>query len=226
MSRRAAPLTALGATIAACTACPRLARYVGAFRADPDYWGRPVPGFGDPEARLIVLGLAPGAHGANRTGRPFTGDGAGIFLYRALHEVGVGSAPVSTAADDALRLRGVYITNVAKCAPPQNKPLPAEIARCRTHLDAEFAALAQARAVFALGRTAHEACVRRFAAAAGRKAKDFPFAHGATHDFGAGFPALVDSFHPSRYNVNVGTLTYPMFLAALRTALRAAASSP
>ncbi len=220
MSARA--LAKIAGDVSRCTACPRLAKYVGGFRDRDGYWARPVPGFGDPSARLLILGLAPGAHGANRTGRPFTGDGAGIFLYRALHETGLCSRPESVASDDGLVLQGAFITNAAKCAPPENKPTPAETARCAGHLDAELAALPRIRAVLALGRVAHDAWVRRTAAAHGIRAKDLPFAHGASHDLGPDVPRLVDSFHPSRYNVNVGVLTYPMFLAAMRTALSAA----
>ena len=217
----AAELSKIATAVSSCTACPRLAAYVGGFRKQEGYWARPVPGFGDSNARLLILGLAPGAHGANRTGRPFTGDGAGIFLYRALHEAGLASNPASVAADDGLSLKGAFITNTAKCAPPENRPTPAETARCAVHLDAELAALQKIRAVLALGRTAHDAWIRRRAASHGIRAKDHPFAHGVLHDLGPDGPQLVDSFHPSRYNVNVGVLTYPMFLAALRTAVTA-----
>jgi uracil-DNA glycosylase len=217
-------LGAIARRVASCTLCPRLAPYVASFRRDPAYWARPVPGFGDPDATLLVLGLAPGAHGANRTGRPFTGDGAGVFLYRALHEIGAATASEATARDDGLRLSGVMITNVVKCAPPANKPLPSEVAACAIHLEAELSSLTRIRAVLALGRVAHDAWIRRLRAT-GTRAKDRPFGHGALHRFDDGSPTLVDSFHPSRYNVNVGTLTYPMFLQAMRKARSLAAES-
>lgn len=216
---RPSGLAAIAARVADCAACPRLSPYVAGFRDREGYWGRAVPGFGDPDARLLVLGLAPGAHGANRTGRPFTGDGAGIFLYRALHETGRATRADAVARDDGLTLSDVFITNVVKCVPPENRPTPAEAARCAAHLTDELAALSRVRVVFALGRVAHEAWVRRAAPLAGIRVKDVPFVHGGVRRFGGGLPHLVSAFHPSRYNVNVGTLTYPMFLSALQSAL-------
>jgi uracil-DNA glycosylase len=211
--------------IASCVSCPRLSRYVAGFRDDPLYWAKPVPGFGDAKATLLILGLAPGAHGANRTGRPFTGDGAGEFLYRALSDAGASDRDVSIARDDGLRLKGAFITNVVKCAPPQNRPTPAEIARCAAHFDAELKALDSVAAVLALGRVAHDAWTRRVAKERGLRARDFPFAHGAVHRMAKDLPTLVDSYHPSRYNVNVGVLTYPMFLKAVTTAREEAAAA-
>ncbi|HYC78577.1 MAG TPA: uracil-DNA glycosylase [Planctomycetota bacterium] len=224
MSAARRELARVAGNVAACVACPRLAAYVAGFRTDPAYWARPVPGFGDPEARLLVFGLAPGAHGANRTGRPFTGDGAGVFLYRALHEAGLATAAVATGRDDGLALRDAFVTNAVKCAPPSNLPRPDEVARCSAHLDAELEALRGIRAVLALGRVAHDAWLRREARRRpGLRLKDFPFAHGAVHRPAPDAPAVVDSFHPSRYNVNVGVLTWPMFLAAMRAAAALAA---
>jgi uracil-DNA glycosylase family 4 len=204
-------LDAFNERVCACARCPRLAEYVASFRQRDGYWARPVPGFGDPAATLLVLGLAPGAHGANRTGRPFTGDGAGGFLYRALHEHGYATAPESVSMQDGLELSGAYISNAVRCVPPLNKPNGAEIRTCASWLAEELALLSRVRVTVALGKIAHDAYVR-FAKERGAAARmaDHRFGHGAVHQL-PGLPTLVDSYHSSRYNVNVGKLTWPMF---------------
>jgi len=177
--------------------------------AHPTYHCAPVPPFGDPAARLLVVGLAPGMHGANATGRPFTGDHAGILLYRALHEFGFANRPDAVAAGSALRLADCRITNAVKCLPPANKPLPAETANCNGYLGADLATLPAGGAVLALGRIAHDAVLR----ALGTRPSACPFAHGARHAVASGSRsvALFDSYHCSRYNTNTGRLTEAMF---------------
>jgi len=190
-----------------CRQCPRLAGFLKEVRAEhPDYHAAPVAPFGDPRARFIVVGLAPGMHGANRTGRPFTGDHAGILLYRTLHKYGFGSRPESISAQDALRLKDCRITNAVKCLPPANKPLPAEIRQCNRYLQAELAAIGEGSVLLALGRIAHDAVLRAF----GLKLRDFPFAHGAEHRLEEGL-WLLDSYHCSRYNTQTRRLTDAMF---------------
>jgi uracil-DNA glycosylase family 4 len=189
-----------------CNLCPRLARALGEVRcAHPDYHARPVAPFGDVRARLLIVGLAPGLHGANRTGRPFTGDHAGLLLYRTLHRFGFASGPASISAEDALRLVGCRITNAVKCWPPQNKPLPDEVRRCNGFLRAELATLGAGSVVLALGIVAHGAVLR---------AVDLPpraaFAHGARHALPGG-RSLHDSYHCSRYNTQTKRLTDAMF---------------
>jgi uracil-DNA glycosylase len=202
-----------------CTRCPRLREYCGrvarekraAFRHET-YWGRPVPGFGDPNARLLVLGLAPAAHGANRTGRVFTGDGTGAsgdFLMRALHDNGFANSPFSARPDDGLVLTDAFILAAVRCAPPDNKPTREEIVACQVHLDAEWNALPRVRVVVTLGRIAFDACwsalARRGIAVRPRP----PFAHGAAYPLPGG-PLVIASFHPSRQNTNTGRLTPTM----------------
>lgn len=195
-----------------CVACPRLAAYLAeSGRAHPGYFCRPVPPFGDARPRLLIVGLAPGLHGANRTGRPFTGDHAGILLYATLHEFGYAGHPLSTSADDGLTLTGCRITNAVKCVPPANKPEPAEIRRCNAYLAAELAALPAGAALLSLGQVAHGAILR----ARGLKAKDYPFAHGARHVLPDG-RRLYDSYHCSRYNTQTRRLTPEMFKAVFR----------
>ncbi|HZO22352.1 MAG TPA: uracil-DNA glycosylase [Steroidobacteraceae bacterium] len=191
----------------ACTLCPRLAAFLDATRArHPGYWARPVPSFGAARPRLLIVGLAPGMHGANRTGRPFTGDHAGILLYETLHELGLSTGPVSVAADDGLELRNARIANAVKCVPPENKPLPEEIRRCNAYLQAELASLRSVRVVLALGRIAHDSVLL----AQGLKRSAFPFAHGQEHSLADG-RYLIDSYHCSRYNTQTRVLTAPMF---------------
>lgn len=190
-----------------CRRCARLAGFVAAVRhSHPLYFCRPVPPFGAANARLVIVGLAPGMHGANATGRPFTGDHAGILLYATLHKFGLASRPTSVAADDGLLLLDARITNAVKCLPPGNKPLPAEIRECNAYLGAELAALPPNATVLALGRIAHDATLR----ALGQRPRDHAFAHGAEHALSNGV-RLFDSYHCSRYNTNTGRLTTAMF---------------
>jgi len=189
-----------------CRACPRLATFLDDVNERyPDYYCKPVPPFGDSEARLLIVGLAPGMHGANRTGRPFTGDHAGILLYQMLNKYGFSTHPESLAADDALELTGCRITNAVKCLPPDNKPVGAEINTCNQFLANELQTLSETSVVLALGGIAHRAIIK---AQAMRQA-DFKFAHAAVHDLG--HLRLLDSYHCSRYNTNTGRLTTDMF---------------
>jgi uracil-DNA glycosylase family 4 len=190
-----------------CRRCPRLAAFLDDVRAaHPEYHCRPVPPFGDPHARLRIVGLAPGRHGANATGRPFTGDFAGILLYETLHAYGFASSPLSRTQLDPLTLRDCRITNAVKCLPPANKPMPGEVKNCQPYLAADLAALPKGGAILALGRIAHEGTLD----ALRLRRRDFAFAHGAAHDLGEG-RALFDSYHCSRYNTNTGRLTPVMF---------------
>ena len=194
-----------------CRRCPRLAAFLADVRArNPAYFCRPVPPFGKPLARLVVVGLAPGMHGANASGRPFTGDYAGILLYATLHAHGFASQSTGARSDDGLKLLDCRITNAVKCLPPDNKPVPAEVRACNPYLAADLARLPDGGAVLALGRVAHDATLR----ALGARAADAPFAHGATHAFGRG-RVLFDSYHCSRYNTNTGRLTAAMFDAVV-----------
>jgi uracil-DNA glycosylase family 4 len=195
-----------------CTSCPRLAGFLDEVRGrHPDYFARPVPPFGDPKARLLVVGLAPGMHGANRTGRPFTGDYAGILLYETLHAFGFASQAVSERADDALRLIDARITNAVKCLPPENKPEPGEIRTCNGYLQAELAAAKEIRVILALGLVAHKAVLM----ALGLKQSALTFAHGARHALPDG-RVLVDSYHCSRYNTQTRRLTSADFQDVFR----------
>lgn len=195
--------------LSSCRQCPRLAAFLDEVKtAHPDYYARPVMPFGDGKPRLLIVGLAPGMHGANRTGRPFTGDHAGILLYRTLHRFGFASQPESVSADDALRLLGCRITNAVKCLPPQNKPETAEIRQCNAYLRDELAALPGGTAVLALGNVAHQAVLL----AQGLKIKAFPFGH-ATHYRLPGGLSLYSSYHCSRYNTQTRRLTAEMFEA-------------
>jgi uracil-DNA glycosylase len=192
-----------------CRRCARLATFLDrVHEANPDYFCRPVPPFGAADAALVIVGLAPGMHGANASGRPFTGDHAGILLYATLHAHGFASQPVATARDDGMSLVGCRITNAVKCLPPANKPLPAEIRACNTYLAADLARLPARGAILALGRIAHDATL----AAVGIRRSALPFAHGARHELPRGV-ALFDSYHCSRYNTNTRRLTAPMFHA-------------
>jgi len=196
-----------------CRACPRLAGFLDEVNARyPEYYCRPVPPFGDPSARLLIVGLAPGMHGANRTGRPFTGDHAGILLYETLHKYGFGSAPESVSADDALALLDCRITNAVKCLPPDNKPVGAEINTCNRFLANELDTMQPGSVVLALGGIAHRAVVK----ARGLRQADYKFAHAAEHDLDAF--SMLDSYHCSRYNTNTGRLTPAMFDAVFERA--------
>ena len=194
---------------AGCRACPRLAAFLDDVRQEhAGYFCLPVPPFGVAKPKLLIVGLAPGLHGANRTGRPFTGDYAGVLLYETLHRFGFATAPVSVAADDGLRLTDCRITNAVKCLPPQNKPLPVEIRTCNHFLRDEVARLPASTAILALGTIAHGAVL----AAHGLKAGYCKFAHGASHALPSG-QTLFDSYHCSRYNTNTRRLTEEMFHA-------------
>ena len=217
-ARTTPKLEAVRAEIVACTLCPRLRDYCAriarekkAAHRDDVYWGKPVPGFGDPAARLLIVGLAPAAHGGNRTGRTFTGDGSGDFLMSALHRVGFANIPTSRSWNDGLRLDDAYILAAVRCAPPDNKPLPEEIARCRRHLAAEIAALRRVRVIVALGKIGHDAYLAHVAETHGVRPRPRPaFAHGSEARLGADLPILLGSYHPSRQNTNTGKLTPPM----------------
>ena len=225
-------LPAVHREIVACTRCPRLREYCAAVardkkraHRDDEYWGRPVPGFGDPGARVLVLGLAPAAHGANRTGRVFTGDGSGDFLMRALYDAGFASIPTSRHARDGLRLTDAYIAAAVRCAPPANRPAPDEIANCEPHLHAELGALPRVRVVVALGRIAADA-YWRLLARRGLIVRPRPaFAHAATYvPPSPGLPGLVMSYHPSRQNTNTKRLTPAMLDEVFALATRLASS--
>ncbi|MCK9382749.1 MAG: uracil-DNA glycosylase [Sulfuritalea sp.] len=196
-----------------CTDCPRLAGFLADVRSrNPGYHARPVLPFGDPQARLLIVGLAPGMHGANRTGRPFTGDHAGILLYETLHAFGFGSQPVALAADDDLILTDCRITNAVKCLPPENKPEPAEIKTCNRYLAAELRASPEVRVILALGLVAHKAVLM----ALGLKQSALVFGHGARHALPDG-RVLIDSYHCSRYNTQTRRLTSADFQNVFRS---------
>jgi len=208
-----------------CTRCPRLVEYreqVGrekrrAYR-DHEYWARPVPGFGDAHARVLILGLAPGAHGSNRTGRPFTGDASGRFMYPILHQVGFASQPDAVSRDDGLRLIDCYITAAVRCAPPDNKPLPSELRNCATFLDRELAILRQVKVVVALGKIGFDSYVsylKRTGQVQWTSA--YKFAHAASYAMPNGV-TLLASYHPSNQNTATGKLTAEMFEQVFRTA--------
>jgi uracil-DNA glycosylase family 4 len=199
--------------------CARIAREKKAAHRDDDYWGRPVPGFGDPHARLLILGLAPAAHGANRTGRVFTGDGSGDFLMRALHRAGFANIPTSRRVDDGLALRDAYIAAAVRCAPPDNKPTPEELRACQSHLEAEIAALSSLRVVVTLGRIAFDAWWRVIATRHVRMTPRPVFGHGLRYAVDD-VPVVIASYHPSRQNTNTGKLTPVMLEAVFRKARR------
>ena len=216
-------LAVLTRDVVACRLCPRLVEYrerIGREKRraylDCEYWARPVPGFGDPAARVLVLGLAPGAHGSNRTGRPFTGDSSGKFMFPILHRQGFASQPSATGRDDGLRLRDLWITAAVRCAPPDNKPLAAELAACSQYTDRELAALPNLRVVIALGRFAFDAYLdhlNRRATQLGQailRRSSYPFAHAAEHTVPNGI-ILLASYHPSNQNTATGKLTAAMF---------------
>jgi uracil-DNA glycosylase len=230
-------LAVLNAALIECRRCPRLvdwrervAREKRRAYRDETYWGRPVPGFGDPDARLVLVGLAPGAHGANRTGRMFTGDRSGDFLYAALHRAGLASQPESRRAGDGLVLRGAYITAPVRCAPPDNKPLPVEIETCRSWMEEELGLLRHASVYLALGKTGYDAVVRLSRARAGsrpghRDRVAVPaFGHGVEADIpdprtGRGVVKLLGSYHVSQQNTQTGRLTAEMFDAVVAAAV-------
>jgi uracil-DNA glycosylase len=210
-------LCRLNSRITKCTSCPRLAQYirqVGREKvrrfANEEYWARPLPSWGDPEAKLLIVGLAPAAHGGNRTGRMFTGDSSGDWLARAMHETGFASMPTSRSKDDGLVLNGAYITAAMRCAPPDNKPLPSELQNCSQYLVSELQLLGNVRVVLALGKIGFDA----YCTAVG--ATGMAFGHGVRHDVGG--RVLLASYHPSRQNTNTGRLTWQMWIKVFRTA--------
>ena len=219
------PLSILADRIITCELCPRLrghCRDISLKRkrvfANEEYWGRPVPGFGDPEARLLIVGLAPGAHGSNRTGRPFTGDASGDWLYAALHRYGWANHPVSRSRDDGLVLTDCYITAAARCAPPDNRPTIEELERCRPYLQAELVLLRAVQTVLALGRIGWESWLRAAGWWDRLGVRGRPrFAHGEETVLPDG-TTLVASYHPSRQNTNTGRLTREMWYAVFERA--------
>ena len=225
----AATLAVLNSRIVACELCPRLrehctevARTRRRAYADWEYWGRPVPSFGDPKARVMALGLAPGAHGSNRTGRPFTGDGSGDFLYPVLHEAGFASLPKAISRDDGMKLSGLWITAMARCAPPGNKPTPEELRNCAPWLDQEMKLLTDLRVVVCLGRIAFDGLLaHEMRTGTLRKRTEFVFAHGAEYKLPSGLIAIA-SYHPSLQNTNTGKLTREMLLKVFKRARKLA----
>lgn len=208
-----------------CNQCPRLrdhcievARVKRRAYRDQDYWGKPVPPFGDPKARLLIVGLAPGAHGANRTGRVFTGDRSGDFLYRALHETGFANQPTSVAANDGLQLQDCWITASVRCAPPDNKPLPEEFRRCRPFLERELKALKHVSVVVALGKLAFDTYLSVVRDTEGVRTSGYDFGHGVVHEDRK--PVLIASYHPSQQNTSTGRLTAAMLHDVFATARR------
>jgi len=222
-------LTVLNREVVACTRCPRLVAYREQVAREKrraylgwDYWGKPVPGFGDPQARVLIMGLAPGAHGSNRTGRPFTGDASGNFMYPVLHEVGFASQPTATDRNDGMKLHDLYITAAVRCAPPDNKPLPQELAECSYFLDRELTGLDKVKVVVALGKIGFDAYlnhVKRLGLLASKK--DFIFRHGASYRIHDG-KVLLASYHPSNQNTQTGKLTRKMFVEIFQEAAKLA----
>ncbi|MHB1481672.1 MAG: uracil-DNA glycosylase [Bellilinea sp.] len=216
----------LNERIEACRLCPRLVSWreevarvkKRAFR-DWDYWGKPVPGFGDPDARLLVVGLAPGAHGSNRTGRMFTGDSSGDFLYAALYRVGMANQPMTTHCDDGLALKDVFITAICRCVPPDNKPTPQEIRNCQPFLEAEMKLLTRYQGIVALGSLAFQQVQSMFRGN-GHTLERLEFKHNALFTPGGGLPWIITSYHPSRQNTQTGRLTSEMFDAVWQRAKR------
>jgi uracil-DNA glycosylase family 4 len=223
-------LTVLNREVVACTRCPRLVAYRQAVarekrRAyrDWDYWAKPVPGFGDPDARVLILGLAPGAHGSNRTGRPFTGDSSGNFMYPVLNETGFANQPTAINRNDGLTLKDLYITAAVRCAPPDNKPLPQELAECAVFLDREIAGLSKVKVIVALGKIGFDAYLnhlKRRGLLATRK--PYLFRHGAHYQMPDG-KVLLASYHPSNQNTATGKLTRKMFVNIFQQAAKLAA---
>jgi len=220
-------LSAIEKTVVRCRRCPELRAYTAQIARDKkrahrdcDYWGKPVPGFGDARARVLLVGLAPGAHGSNRTGRPFTGDASGAFLYPALYRAGLASQPDAIDRHDGLVLRDCFITAAVRCAPPHNKPTPDELRNCFPYLVEEFDALRRLRVAIALGSIAHTAILRLLREQGFTLCGSLAFAHGAelAATRGKRTITLIASYHPSRQNTNTGKLTVPMFDAIFRRA--------
>lgn len=222
-------LNILNQEVVSCTLCPRLVVYREqvarekrrAYRAW-NYWGKPVPGFGDPNAHVLVLGLAPGAHGSNRTGRPFTGDASGNFMYPVLHETGFANQPYATSREDGLILKDLYITAAARCAPPDNKPFPTELSNCAPYLQRELEGLKRLKVIVALGRIGFDAYLNYLKQLGQLGSKgSYVFAHGVKYKMPDG-RILVASYHPSNQNTQTGKLTRPMFLNIFKQAARLA----
>ncbi len=219
---READIEALEKRVVESKCCPRLLAYIEAASKkkvrryrDQEYWGKPVPGFGDPYARLLIVGLAPALHGGNRTGRMFTGDSSGDWLIKALHLTGFANRPTSVSRDDGLRLKGAFVTALVRCAPPKNKPTPAEINGSLGFLVEELKLLEDVAVVVTLGRLAFQNYLKLYGP--NRKLK---FRHGAAYDMGPGKPVLVASYHPSRQNTQTGKLKWDQWLAVFETARR------
>ena len=222
IDKNAEALERLSQTIIRCRKCPRLVRYREKVAFEKrrsflgcDYWGKPVPGFGDPRAKLLILGLAPAAHGGNRTGRVFTGDRSGDFLYKALYETGFANQPTSTYRGDGLKLKNAYVSAAVRCAPPANKPFPSEMANCLPYFEKELELL-RPRAILALGSIA----IRTFLGVLKTRGQikgfaTYPFRHGASYDLPEGLPRLYISFHPSQQNTFTGKLTESMMVDVL-----------
>jgi len=223
-------LTDLNQEVVSCTRCPRLVVYREQIAREKrrayrecEYWGKPVPGFGDPNARILVLGLAPGAHGSNRTGRPFTGDASGNFMYPVLHETGFANQPSAIHRDDELQLSDLYITAAARCAPPDNKPLPEELANCAEYLDRELKGLKNLKVIVALGKIAFDAYLNHLKRHGLLKNRGiFIFQHGAKYKTPDG-KTLLATYHPSNQNTQTGKLTRSMFLRIFNEAAKLAA---
>ena len=222
-------LTVLNRDVISCTRCPRLVEYREKIAREKrraylawDYWGKPVPGFGDPKARVLVMGLAPGAHGSNRTGRPFTGDASGNFMYPVLYETGFANQPNATDLNDGLKLHDLYITAAVRCAPPDNKPLPSELANCSTFLDRELAGLDRVTVIVALGKIGFDAYLNYLKRRGLLKSKkDFVFGHGLSYAMPEG-KTLLASYHPSNQNTQTGKLTRAMFVKIFQQARKLA----
>lgn len=212
-------LVTLQKRVTTCRKCPRLVSYLKGLHASHlDWWCRPVPSWGDPNARILAVGLAPAARGANRTGRMFTGDlpgGSGHWVYGILHELGLANQPASVSRDDGLKLSDVYISAVTRCAPPQNKPTPMEIIVCSKFFFQEIPLLKKLKVIVALGKIAHDTTVKLH----GGRLKDFPFVHGRVHALTPHL-TLVDTYHPSRQNTHTKRLTYPMWRAVWRETVK------
>ena len=215
------------AQVVSCRRCPRLVDYrEGVARTKRreflgwQYWGRPVPGFGDPRAQLLILGLAPAAHGGNRTGRVFTGDRSGDFLYQALYKVGLANQPTSQNSDDGLKLNGAYVTAAVKCAPPDNKPSVDETSNCSGYLASEIDSLKDLKAILCLGQFAFNAVMRTIRNKYNLSQSSAKFGHGKLLRLGDGIPLIMCSYHPSPRNTQTGKLTEKMFLSVLRNTLR------
>jgi uracil-DNA glycosylase family 4 len=220
-------LVVLNREVIACARCPRLVEYrerIGREKRraylDWTYWAKPVPGFGDPNASVLIIGLAPGAHGSNRTGRPFTGDSSGNFMYPVLHRTGFANQPTAKRLDDGLQLTDAYITAAVRCAPPDNKPTPQEISNCAPYLDRELDALGNVKVIVALGRIGFDAYLNHLRRTGVIKSKaEYVFGHGAIYHLPNG-KVLLASYHPSNQNTNTGKLTEAMFTEIFRQAQR------